>query len=155
MLFRSVLGASISSTASGIQAGHSTCEKNAYTCVITVLSSGTSYRKVNQITPSLSCWIANSMGIAANISSRGCLAAFSVSVPIPSRTIPAEKLAVAEKHIQVAPARVVVAPTGGPATRADLMPASLVRLSISALMATTAELPDIDSAASSGESVKG
>ena len=36
-----------------------------------------------------------------------------------------------------------------------LMPASLVRLSSSALMATTAELPDIDNAAISGESVKG
>ena len=38
---------------------------------------------------------------------------------------------------------------------ACLIPASLVRLSSSALMATTAELPDIDSAAISGDSVKG
>ena len=36
-----------------------------------------------------------------------------------------------------------------------LIPASLVRLSKSALIATTAELPDIDSAAISGDSVKG
>ena len=35
------------------------------------------------------------------------------------------------------------------------MPASLMRLSISALIATTAELPDIDSAATSGDSVNG
>ncbi len=36
-----------------------------------------------------------------------------------------------------------------------LMPASLVRFSSGALMATTAELPDIDSAASAGDRVKG
>jgi hypothetical protein len=35
------------------------------------------------------------------------------------------------------------------------MPVSLVRFSISALIATIAELPDIDSAAISGDSVKG
>src|SRR5207247_8027694 len=37
----------------------------------------------------------------------------------------------------------------------DLIPVSLVRFSISALIATIAELPDIDSAAISGESVNG
>ena len=36
-----------------------------------------------------------------------------------------------------------------------LMPGKRVRLSISALMATIAELPDIDNAATSGDSVKG
>jgi hypothetical protein len=36
-----------------------------------------------------------------------------------------------------------------------LIPASLVRLSSSALMATTAELPDIDNAAITGDRVKG
>jgi len=35
------------------------------------------------------------------------------------------------------------------------MPTSLVRFSSSALMATTAELPDIDNAAISGDSVNG
>ena len=54
-----------------------------------------------------------------------------------------------------------VAPTAAGATAAValglalLMPASFVRLSSRALIATTAELPDIDSAAISGDSVKG
>ena len=54
-----------------------------------------------------------------------------------------------------APAATLAAVAGAPGDPALLMPASLVRLSISALMATTAELPDIDSAAISGDSVKG
>ena len=37
----------------------------------------------------------------------------------------------------------------------DLIPVSLVRLSMSALIATIAELPDIESAAISGDSVNG
>ena len=63
-----------------------------------VLSRGASQRKVSQMTASLNCWIANSSGIAANGISRGRLADFSVSVPRPRRTAPAEKLAVSEKH---------------------------------------------------------
>ena len=49
-------------------------------------------------------------------------------------------------------AMLVAAVTTGRAAR---MPASLVRLSIRALIATMAELPDMDSAATSGDSVNG
>lgn len=78
------------------------------------------------------------------------------------RTIVSSAISYPSHFFELQLPRKAAQPTIGAATSADdtggnaaRMPASLVRLSNSALIATKAELPDMDSAAISGLKVKG
>ena len=80
----------------------------------------------------------------------------SVTMRYGSRLVPRRQAARTPQiaHAE-APAATFATATGGPGDLGVLMSASLPRWSISALMATTAKLPDIDTDAIFGDSVNG
>jgi hypothetical protein len=80
-----------------------TCENPEYKYVIVSFKSGALWRKVSQITPSVSCWIPNRSGIIARGRSLFVFVCLSAATPIAESEAPAMKLAEAEKHMRRPP----------------------------------------------------